>query len=75
MDKTSCSQCRGPGFNPWSGNQIPHATTKSSHAATEKKKKKRSRMLNLKETLHATVKTEDLVYCNKDRALPNTFSF
>ena len=25
----SCSQCRGPGFNPWSGNLIPHATTKS----------------------------------------------
>ena len=19
-DKTPCSQCRGPGFNPWSGN-------------------------------------------------------
>ena len=25
----------GPGFNPWSGNQIPHATAKSSHVATE----------------------------------------
>ena len=20
VDKTLCSQCRGPGFNPWSGN-------------------------------------------------------
>ena len=23
------SQYRGPGFDPWSGNKIPHATTKS----------------------------------------------
>ena len=22
------SQCRGPRFNPWPGNKIPHATTK-----------------------------------------------
>ena len=33
--KTPHSQCRGPGFNPWSGNWIPHATTKSPHAATK----------------------------------------
>ena len=26
--KTLCSQCRGLGFDPWSGNQIPHVTTK-----------------------------------------------
>ena len=25
--KTLCSQCRGSGFDPWSGNEIPHATT------------------------------------------------
>ena len=33
--KTLCSQCRRHGFNPWSwsGNYIPHATTKSSHTA------------------------------------------
>ena len=24
-----CSQCKGPGFNPWSGNQISHATSES----------------------------------------------
>ena len=35
--KASCSQCRGPSFDPWSGN--PCAATKSSqlkiqHAAT-----------------------------------------
>ena len=30
--ETLCSQCRGPGFEPWSGNQMPHATTKGSHA-------------------------------------------
>ena len=28
MAKTLHIQCRGPGFNPWSGNQIPHGTTK-----------------------------------------------
>ena len=26
------SLCRGPGFDPWSGNQIPHGTTKTSAA-------------------------------------------
>ena len=25
---TPCSQCRGPTFNPWSGNYVPHTTTK-----------------------------------------------
>ena len=30
-----CSQCRGPVSDSWSGNYIPHATTKSSHATTE----------------------------------------
>ena len=25
---TQCSQCREPGFNPWSGNQMPHAVTR-----------------------------------------------
>ena len=35
MVKYLCSQCRGPGFNSWSGNQIPHVTTKKMilHAA------------------------------------------
>ena len=34
--KTPRSQCRGPGFDPWSGNWILHAATKSSHAAAKK---------------------------------------
>ena len=29
MAKTLPSQWRGPGFDPWSGNKIPHATTKT----------------------------------------------
>ena len=29
--KILCSQCRGSGFDPWSENQISHATTKRSH--------------------------------------------
>ena len=33
--KTPCSQWRGPRFNPWSGNWIPRAATKSPHAATK----------------------------------------
>ena len=28
VTKTPCSQCRGPGFNPWPGNLIPCAATK-----------------------------------------------
>ena len=34
--KISHSQCRGPRFDPWSGNWIPHFTTKTSHAETKK---------------------------------------
>ena len=44
MVKTPHSQCRGPGFDPWSGNQVPHAATKRSHPTTKK-------------ILHATIKT------------------
>ena len=31
--KTSCSRCRGRGFDPCSGNWIPQTTTESPHAA------------------------------------------
>ena len=31
-----CSQCRGPGFDPWSGNQNLHATTKTQSCQTNK---------------------------------------
>ena len=34
--KTPCSQHRGPRFNPWSGNYIPHVATKSSNATTKR---------------------------------------
>ena len=27
--KTLSSQCRSPGFEPWSGNYVPHAATRS----------------------------------------------
>ena len=30
---TPSPQCRGPRFNPWSGNWIPHSAAKGSHAA------------------------------------------
>ena len=28
LAKTVGSHCRGPGFNPWSGNKIPHERKK-----------------------------------------------
>ena len=31
MAKILCSQYRGSGFDPWSGNQIPHAPTGRIH--------------------------------------------
>ena len=36
VGKTPHYQCRGPCLDPWSGNQVLHAATKSSHAATKK---------------------------------------
>ena len=30
--KTLCSQCKGLGSNPWSGNWIPHAATKTQQS-------------------------------------------
>ena len=33
VGKNPSSQCRGPGFDPWSGSQMPYALTKSPHAA------------------------------------------
>ena len=38
--KTLCCQCRRPGFNPWSGNETPHATTKTWHSQNKIIKKK-----------------------------------
>ena len=32
VGKTPCFQCRGPGFDPWSGNYIPQMATKNRHA-------------------------------------------
>ena len=34
MAKIPHSQCRGPRFDPWLGNWVTHAATKSSHATT-----------------------------------------
>ena len=33
--ETPGSHCRGPGFDLWSQNQIPHATAQSLHAITK----------------------------------------
>ena len=37
MAKSLCFQCRGPRFDPWPGNEIPHIAIKTQHS--EKKKK------------------------------------
>ena len=55
--KTLHSQCRGPGFNPWSGKLMPHAANKRYAAA------KRFCMPQLKIS-HAAMKIEDPVCCN-----------
>ena len=34
--KALCSQCRGPGFDPWSGNLIPHAAAKARNSQINK---------------------------------------
>ena len=39
MAKTLHSQCRGPRFDPWSGCNIPHATTKTWHSQIVIRKK------------------------------------
>ena len=43
LDKTPCFQCRGPEFDPWSGNYIPHALTKSWYSQKILKKKKKKK--------------------------------
>ena len=37
--KTPCFQCRGPGFDPWSGKYIPHAQVRVYVPQPKKKKK------------------------------------
>ena len=62
VTKTLRSQCRGPRFDPWLGNQIPHAATKDSRAAT-----------NIK-TPHAVSKTQcSKTNENKYKPLKNNF--
>ena len=39
VTKIPCCQSRGPRFDLWSGIEIPHATIRSLHATTKKKKK------------------------------------
>ena len=34
--KTPHSQCSGPRFDPWLGNKVPHATTKTQHSQIDK---------------------------------------
>ena len=39
MVKTLCFQCRGRGFDPWSGIKIPHAVWRGQKINLKKKKK------------------------------------
>ena len=48
--ETPRSQCKGPGFDPWSQNQIPHATAKDSVCDNQdpaRSKKERNSFQNL----------------------------
>ena len=50
--KTPCSWCKGPGFNPRSGNYFPHATIKTLHSQISfLKKEKAKRAQNRKKEL------------------------
>ena len=61
--KTSYSQCRGPGFNPWSGKYTTHVTAKSSHTST-----RRSHTPQLKKIRHAATK-DPFVPCLRSSAV------
>ena len=56
MAKAPCSQWRGPGFDPWLGNEITYATTKSSNAAAK--------------IVHAATKNEILNAAIKRHCMP-----
>ena len=51
-----CSQCRGPRFDPWLGNWIPHAATKTQHSQINKHLNKMSeeRMGTTEQCIHTT---------------------
>ena len=49
-----CSQCRGPRFNPWPGNWIPHAATKDPACPTETQSSQRNKWTNIKNKKIAT---------------------
>ena len=57
LAKTPHSQCRGPGFDLWSGNYIPHDATKRSHVTTKDS------------TCHTKIK--DAVHLNQDPVQPH----
>ena len=75
-----CSQCGGPGFNPWSGNQITHAATKSLHTTTKDptfhNENHRSHVLQLRHDtatyIHMTKKS---IHCNWLIDIANLFIF
>ena len=57
--KTPCSQCRGLRFNPWSGNYIPHFTTKSLHVATKTQHSQINRQILKRITLWCVLKKKN----------------
>ena len=51
--KTLFSQCRGPEFNPWSGNKVPQATTKSSYATTKTRHSQINKLFKINEQINS----------------------
>ena len=43
MARILCSQCRGPGFNPWSGKYVPHTTAKTQGSQMNKQTNKQKK--------------------------------
>ena len=44
LAETVCPQCRGPRFDPWLGNKIPHAPAKTPCSQISKYSKKKKKM-------------------------------
>ena len=61
VGKTPGSQCRGPGFDPWSGNKIPHAATKIQRSQIKIFLNKKSAYICITESLGCTVESNSIV--------------
>ena len=74
MAETPSFQCRGPGFHPWSGNQIPHVTAEDAAYSNEDTKQPHTYMYIYIHTHHTytkLVKTTKQKQTHRSRELPH----